>query len=297
MDPLTAIAVTISAGSFGVDALMLYRQIYYGPWYLDTTDADLEAFKADPVQSTQTLETRDLDRDSTPNEVSPLSSTTAPSYDSISTEKALEDLPRPTPSTSPEWRPADVPRWFLGLKRSQYFLSPAERPPIFSKWYHYFNLLWPILIVNEFLTRRSNPSQRDLHPQAEISLILCFGLTSLKLVLGIFLELALDPEPPKDISSDTISRLGSRLGMVEAWVGVLHVLCYNGIYWRSRGFGIVPGKLMGRFRVMLFAAMTVGMWVAVWTAREWEWRNFWMMGLPFAMLVGMSYGVAWERWL
>ena len=54
---------------------------------------------------------------------------------------------------------------------------------------------------------------------------------------------------------------------------------------------------MGRLRMLLFAMMAVAIWVGAWRANMWDWGLFGTTGLPLAVLVGMSYGLAWERWV
>ena len=85
------------------------------------------------------------------------------------------------------------------------------------------------------------------------------------------------------------------VGVAEAWMFIVWVMCDGGIYWKSQTYGRVSGAIMARLRLMLWICVTVGMWVGVWVARAWEWHGFWTLGLPFAIIVGMSYGLAWER--
>ena len=47
---------------------------------------------------------------------------------------------------------------------------------------------------------------------------------------------------------------------------------------------------------MVWAAAAVGLWMGVYYKKGLDLRD-WAFEMPFAMLVGMSYGVAWERWV
>ncbi|KAL8917391.1 MAG: hypothetical protein Q9172_005876 [Xanthocarpia lactea] len=298
MEPLSILAVIVLACAFGLDLLLVYRQFHIAPWELEISEADPEAGKEAPTPSSLTPGVQRLtNQDAALNESSPLRPNAEPTYDTLPTEeKAIQDEPLSLTSPPPpsEWPPPDAPRWIFGFKFSQKFLSPAERPPIFSRWYHGFKLLWPSHIVDEFFTPRPNPNAREPHPQANVSLFLCMGTILAKIMLVLFLSVSLD-----DNALDEDRRIGTMtaVGIGEAWLVVFHILLHNSIYWRSRGFGGVAGKTMGRLRMLLFAMTAVAIWVGVWSANMWDWGLFGAMGLPLAVLVGMSYGLAWERWV
>ncbi|KAL8911769.1 MAG: hypothetical protein Q9171_003102 [Xanthocarpia ochracea] len=298
MEPLSILAVIVLACAFGLDLLLLYRQFHIAPWELEISEADPEDGKEAPTPSSQNPGVQQLtNQDSAPNESSPLRPNAESTYDALPTEeKAVQDEPLSSTSPPPpsEWPPPDAPRWIFGLKFSQRFLSPAERPPIFSKWYHGFKLLWPTLITNEFLTPRPNPNAHEPHPQITISLFCCMGTIIIKILMILLLSVSLDNN-----ASDEDRPIGKMavLGICEAWLAVLVILCHNGLYWRSRGFGGVAGKTMGRLRMLLFAMTAVAVSLGAWSANMWDWRQFGTVGLPFAVLVGMSYGLAWERWV
>lgn len=287
MNTLTVYAISISACAFGLDALLLYRQMHIAPWDLEPTEPDLEALKQAYEEPAQVAETEPLvpkHRSTSPNPVEPTS------YGAIPTEKDQDDVLPLDQSSSTEWPPPDAPRWLFGLKRSQYFLSPAERPPIFSRWYHIFKFLWPMLIVQEFLTPRPNPNQRELHPQANISILLFMFTPAIKLALGLLLYSDLDSKHPQS----GFTRL---LTSVEAWGIIIFIVFNNGIYWRSKSCGRVSGPWMGRLRILVSAAMALGLWVGACISSKWRWNDFKTGGLPLAIVVGMSYGLAWERWV
>ena len=289
MDPITAFAVGTSVCAIGIDALLLHRQRTVGPWYLDAPkQEDLESSSADNATIPPPSEYPEAPQDSTPHESSPLLSTPSPSYSITPTEKSPTTTLSPASANPSAWPhpPPDAPRWLFGLKRSQYFLSPSERPPIFGHWYSYFKLLWPPLIVNQFLTPRLNPNLREPHPQAGKSMSLCFGAIMFKVLLPLLLYLESCPDP---------SLFLKVVGVAEAWMFIVWVMCDGGIYWKSQNYGRVSGAIMARLRLMLWICVAVGMWVGVWVARAWEWHDFWTLGLPFAIIVGMSYGLAWER--
>ena len=286
MDPVTAFATGASVCAIAIDALLLHRQRTVGPWYLDAQKQDVESSCTGNATTPPTSENPEIPQDPTPHESSPLISSSAPSYDAPTIEKAEASNPVPPATSQSEWPPSNAPRWLFGLKRSQYFLSPAERPPIFGHWYSYFKLLWPPLIVQEFLTPRPNPNLRKLHPQAGKSILLCFNPIMFKLLLPSLLYLESQPDP---------SLFLKVVGVAEAWLLIVWMLCDSGIYWKSQGYGSVSGGTMARLRMMLWISMVIGIWVGAWVARDWAWHDFWTLGLPFAILVGMSYGLAWER--
>lgn len=291
MDALTAVAVTISLCAFGMDVLLLYRQMHIAPWDLESPEPDVEAPKEESETSTAVLAAEPLVQTGTAGEIAPLNHTAATSsYGSVPVEKAPNNVQPLTSTNSQEWPYPDAPRWFLGLKRSQLFLSPAERPPIFSRWYHVFKLLWPRLIVQGFLIPRPHPQPqvRKWHPQKDTSFCLFFFSTIIKILLALVVSLSITS---KDPPSSWI------LATIEGWLAIAVFICSPSIYWKSKGCGIISGLYMGRLRVALFAAMGMGLWVAVWTKRSWDWKLFEYQGLPMAMLVGMSYGIAWERWV
>ena len=299
MEPLSILAVIVLACAFGLDLLLVYRQFHIAPWELGISEADPEAGKEAPTPSSQAPGVQRLtNQDSAPNESSPLCPNAESTCDALPTEeKAVQDEPPSSTSPPPpsEWPPPDAPRWIFGLKFSQQFLSPAERPPIFSKWYHGFKLLWPPHITNEFFTPRPNPNAREPHQQVIYSINLVMGTIGMKILMVLFLYASLD-----DNVSDEDRLFGKTMvvvGICEAWLGVMVILCHNGLYWRSRGFGGVGGKTMGRLRMLLFAMMAVAIWVGAWRANMWDWGLFGTTGLPLAVLVGMSYGLAWERWV
>ncbi|KAL8724883.1 MAG: hypothetical protein Q9166_007687 [cf. Caloplaca sp. 2 TL-2023] len=279
MDPLTAVAIVIS------------------------TEIDLEASKEEREISSQPRDAQQETPIQNPpagNESTPLlNPSNASTCDTERNEKALQDdIQDPTSSspTSTEWPPTDAPKWFwlFGWKFSQRFLSPAERPPVFSRWYHILKILWPPLIMDQFLTPRPNPNQRELHPQAAISILMCMGTVLVKLAMGLLLYCALhlggdanQDQREHHVWDDN----GIRLGLAEAWTVILFIFCYNPLYWRS------GGKLMARLRLSFFVVIAFGMWVAAWRASAWEWRAFWVLGMPFSALVSISYGIALERWV
>ncbi|KAL8857729.1 MAG: hypothetical protein Q9178_005764 [Gyalolechia marmorata] len=297
MEPLSILAVIVLACAFGLDLLLLYRQFHIAPWELEISEADPEAGKEAPTSSSQNPRVQPLpNQDSAPNESSPLRLNAESTYDTLLTEeKAVQDelLSSTSPPPPSEWPPPDAPRWIFGFKFSQKFLSPAERPPIFSRWYHGFKLLWPPLIANEFLTRRPHPNPRELHPQVTISILLCMGTIVVKIMMVLLLSTSLHDNASGE---DTMGTMAVVV-IYEAWLAVFYILFQDGLYWRSRGFGGVAGKTMGRVRMLLFAMTAVAIWVGVWSANMWDWTLFGTVGLPFAMLVGMSYGLAWERWV
>ena len=298
MEPLSILAVIVFACAVGLDLLLLYRQLHIAPWELEISEADPEAGKEAPTPSSQLSGVQRLpNQDSAPNESSPLCLNAESTYDAVPMEeKAAQD--EPLSSTSPplpsEWPPPDAPRWILGFKFSQHFLSPAERPPIFSKWYHGFKLLWPPLIVDQLFIPRTNPNAPKPHPQHIISILLWMGTTVIKILMVLLLSASLDDNASDE---DRLTGKSAVLGICEAWLAVLVILCHNGLYWRSRGFGGVGGMTMGRLRMLLFAMTAVAILVGAWNANMWDWRRFGIVGLPFALLVGMSYGLAWERWV
>ncbi|KAL8920347.1 MAG: hypothetical protein Q9208_006318 [Pyrenodesmia sp. 3 TL-2023] len=300
MEPLSILAVIVLACAFCLDLLLLYRQFHIAPWELEISEADPEAGKEAPkvlplakLPRAQRL----TNQDSAPNESTPLRPNAESTNGALPTEeKTVKDEPLPSTSPPPasEWPPPDAPRWIFGFKFSQRFLSPAERPPIFSRWYHGFKILWPPLITEELLTPRPHPNAREPHPQFVISLFLGMGTIAIKILMVLLLYCFLD-----DNATGEDRRVGKMavLGICEAWLAVVVILCHNGLYWRSRGFGGVAGKTMGRLRMLLFAIPVVALWVGAWGANMWDWRLFGTTGLPFAVLVGMSYGLAWERWV
>ena len=291
MDTLTAVAVTTSACAIGLDVLLLYRQMHIAPWDHESPEPDVEAPKEETETSTAVFAAEPLVQAGTTDEIAPLNPAAAvSSYGSLPIEKATANVQTPTSTNSLEWPPPDAPRWFLGLKRSQMFLSPAERPPIFSRWYHVFKLLWPMLIVQEFLTPRPHPDQPKWHPQKDTSSWL-FVLSTAKVVLALLVSVSITSKdtPPSGVLMVVAS--------IEGWLAIAVFICSPSIYWKSKGWGKLSGLYMGRLRMALFAAIGIGIWVAVWTKRSWDWKLFSYQGLPMAMLVGMSYGIAWERWV
>lgn len=91
-------------------------------------------------------------------------------------------------------------------------------------------------------------------------------------------------------------RLLHNILIAYGWFVVAWIVYQGGVYWRSPGWGRVSGVWMGRARVMLCAAVGVGLWMGVYYTRGLDLRD-WAMEMPFEMLVGMSYGVAWEKWV
>ncbi|KAL8690762.1 MAG: hypothetical protein Q9218_003866 [Villophora microphyllina] len=265
--------------------------MHIAPWNLETSEPDPEIAKEEPAASIQTPGVHET----VPIESSPLRPNTESTYDSISDEEKETSAVTHSPASPPpstEWPPPDAPRWIFGFKFSQKFLSPSERPPIFSKWYHVFKLLWPVLIMDQLLTLRPNPNIRDPHPQATLSGILCIGTMVVKLALGLMFALA-----PLSGSKKLSSPDMTWLGIAEAWGAILIIFYHDGLYWKSRGWGALSGRMAARLRLSFFVTMSVGLWVGVWIARAWDWRDFGLFGLPFAVLVGMSYGLALERWV
>ncbi|KAL8989735.1 MAG: hypothetical protein Q9169_008294, partial [Polycauliona sp. 2 TL-2023] len=49
MDPLSSIAITVSACAFGLDVLLLYRQMHIAPWDQLPPDTDPEAAQKEPL--------------------------------------------------------------------------------------------------------------------------------------------------------------------------------------------------------------------------------------------------------
>ncbi|KAL8675662.1 MAG: hypothetical protein Q9224_007427, partial [Gallowayella concinna] len=190
MDPLTTIAVTVSASAFVLDVLLCYRQFHVAPWKQESPEADPEAAKAEREPSSQTIDIQPNQNQSL-NESSPVNPSNVVTYETSCAEEeksAQDEIQRlNSPAPDPIWPPPDAPKWFwlFGWERSQRFLSPSERPPIFSKWYHYLKILWPVQIMDEILVLRPNPNQREVHPQATLSGMLCGGTVTMKLALGL----------------------------------------------------------------------------------------------------------------
>ena len=94
-----------------------------------------------------------------------------------------------------------------------------------------------------------------------------------------------------------LSKYMECLLVMISWCTVLFVVCHKDIHWKSRGFASLPGQGMRRLRTSLAAAMAAGLGVGIWTTLPLNCSSFGAMGLPFALLVGISYGVAWEGWI
>ncbi|KAI4233630.1 MAG: hypothetical protein L6R40_007008 [Gallowayella cf. fulva] len=302
MDPLAIIAVTISACAFGVDVLLLYRQMHVKPWNTESPEADPEAAKEAPEAIDQSRGVKPiLNDDPNPVESSPLNSTTVSAYDTLSLEeKSPPDAPEsPSNSASTPWPPPDAPKWFwyFGWKTSQRFLSPAERPPVFSRWYHGFKILYPPLIIRQLLIPRPNPNMRELHPQEEISIGLFMGTISVKLLLIIMLGLASGVWDKEYGTSTMYKSLIYWLGMFDTWCLILWIFFRRQMYWKTRAWGNVSGIQIARLRMLFCATVGIGLWTLAWRTTGLEWKQFGNVGMTYGVLVGLSYGIAWERWV
>ena len=297
MDPLTSTAIAVSAFSFVLDILVCYRQLHKKPWDPELPISDCEALKEEGLQASDTIISPILPPSTDSDENSPLNATSTVTYDTISEKDTTSaEIVDTTPSPPAEWPPADAPKWFwfFGTDHSRYFLSPAERGPIFSKWYHGFRVLLPIFVQRYVLVPRKNPNAPKPHPQAETSGMLCAGLIAMKFALGIPVALLLfveQKEGEKGFGGFTKVVL-----LIEAWAILLVILFNNKIYWRSnRRSDTLSNNLLARCRLLLPAVATTAMWWGVWTSKGWDPAIFRIEGLPFAIFVGMSYGITYER--
>ena len=297
MDPLTGTVVAVSAFSVVLDILVCYRQLHKKPWDPELPASDCEALKEEGLQPSDTAISPILPPSTDSDEISPLDATSTVTYDTISEkDEPPADVVVPTPSSPAEWPPADAPKWFwfFGTDASRYFLSPAERGPIFTRWYHLFRILSPSFIQSYILVPRKNPNAPKPHPQAELSILLSGGIILMKLLLAVVAYTVLFLETNEDESG--FGGLFLVVMLIEAWGAILVILFNSKIYWRSnRRSKTLSSKLLARCRLLLPAVVTTAMWWGVWTSRRWDLAVFRIEGLPFAILVGMSYGITCER--
>ena len=116
----------------------------------------------------------------------------------------------------------------------------------------------------------------------------------MKLLLALVAYTVLFLETNKDESG--FGGLFLVVMLIEAWGAILVILFNGKIYWRSnRRSKTLSSKLLARCRLLLPAVVTTAMWWGVWTSRRWDLAVFRIEGLPFATLVGMSYGITCER--
>ena len=278
MDLLTGSAIAVSAFSVVLDILVCYRQLHEKPWHTKLPASDCEALKEEGLQASHTTSSTSslLSPSSTDlGEDSPLNASSIVTYDTISEKDTTQNnTVCSAPSPPAEWPPADAPKWFwfFGTDRSRYFLSPTERGPIFSKWYHGFRVLSPTFVQGYVLVPRENPNAAKLHPQAELSGMLCGGLILMKLGLGIFAALLLfaeRKEGEKGRGGFTMVALS-----IEAWAIILIILFVNKIYWRSiRGNNTLSNKLLARCRLLLPVVATTALWWNIWTAERLGFRS------------------------
>lgn len=123
------------------------------------------------------------------------------------------------------------------------------------------------------------------------------GTISVKLLLIIMLGLASGVWDKEYGTSTMYKSLIYWLGMFDTWCLILWIFFRRQMYWKTRAWGNVSGIQIARLRMLFCATVGIGLWTLAWRTTGLEWKQFGNVGMTYGVLVGLSYGIAWERWV